>query len=182
MVWRRAALPPMPFRTARNAPGCSSPKRGPVIASSLWAHATIRSQLLPRICCRVSKLQIRNERQTMLPRMMVAAIAALLTAGATSKVSAAQPAPPAYKLVQTIPLGPAERWDYATFDPGQGRVYLAHGDHVTVVNAGTGALIGNIGPLPGGTHGIGISPENGVGFTDDGEAGIAAAFDLKTLK
>ena len=103
-------------------------------------------------------------------------------AGATLSVSAEQPAPPAYKLVQTIPLGPGERWDYATFDPSQGRVYVAHGDHVTVVNAGTGAIIGNIGPLSGGTHGIDVSPENGVGFTDDGEAGIAAAFDLKTLK
>jgi YVTN family beta-propeller protein len=51
-----------------------------------------------------------------------------------------------------------------------------------VVNAATGATIGSIGPLPGGTHGIAVAPETGLGFTDDGDAGIAAAFDLKTLK
>jgi YVTN family beta-propeller protein len=120
--------------------------------------------------------------KAMVRRTTAVSIAALLMAGATVKVTAEQAAPPAYKLVQTIPLGPAERWDYATFDPSQGRVYVAHGDQVTVVNAATGAIIGNIGPLPGGTHGIDVSPENGIGFTDDGDAGIAAAFDLNTLK
>jgi YVTN family beta-propeller protein len=34
--------------------------------------------------------------------------------------------------------------------------------------------------MPGGSHGIGIAA--GKGYTDDGEAGQAAVFDLKTLK
>jgi YVTN family beta-propeller protein len=79
-------------------------------------------------------------------------------------------------------LGPAERWDYATFDSSQNRIYVAHGDHVTAVNAASGAIIGQIGPLPGGTHGIAVSLKDGVGFTDDGDAGVAAAFDLNSLK
>ena len=87
-----------------------------------------------------------------------------------------------YKIAKTIPLGPAERWDYATYDADSDRVYVAHGDHVTVVDASTGAHVGDIGPLPGGTHGIGISTANGIGYTDDGKAGVAASFDLKTLK
>ncbi|MDB5408924.1 MAG: YncE family protein [Rhodospirillales bacterium] len=36
--------------------------------------------------------------------------------------------------------------------------------------------------MPGGTHGIAISSATGKGYTDDGKAGIAVAFDLKTLK
>ena len=39
-----------------------------------------------------------------------------------------------YRLAKTITLGAAERWDYATFDADSGRVYVAHGDHVTVVD------------------------------------------------
>jgi YVTN family beta-propeller protein len=87
-----------------------------------------------------------------------------------------------YKVAKLVPLGPGERWDYVTFDPSQNRVYVAHGDHLSVVDATSGAAIGAVGPLPGGTHGIAVSPENGTGFTDDGKAGIVAVFDLKTLK
>jgi YVTN family beta-propeller protein len=108
--------------------------------------------------------------------------AVLSVAAAPHESFAAEAAAPAYRLAQTMPLGPGERWDYATFDPSQGRVYVAHGGHVTVIIAATGAISGEIGPLPGGTHGIGVAPEAGIGFTDDGEAGMAAAFDLKTLK
>jgi YVTN family beta-propeller protein len=36
--------------------------------------------------------------------------------------------------------------------------------------------------MPGGTHGIAISHAAGLGFTDDGGAGEAVAFSLKTLK
>jgi YVTN family beta-propeller protein len=43
-------------------------------------------------------------------------------------------------------------------------------------------MIGTIEGIPGGTHGIGISAGTTQGFTDDGDAGTAVAFDLKTLK
>src|SRR5690242_10873648 len=68
---------------------------------------------------------------------------------------------PPYKLVKTIPLGPDERWDYATFDSNQNRIYVAHGDRVTAVDAANDAIIGQIGPIPGGTHGIAVSLKNG---------------------
>jgi YVTN family beta-propeller protein len=93
-----------------------------------------------------------------------------------------QAQPPAYNLVKSIPLGPGERWDYVVFDSSQNRIYVAHGDHVTAVNAASGAIIGDIGPLPGGTHGIAVSPKDDLGFTDDAEAGIAAAFDPNSFK
>lgn len=109
------------------------------------------------------------------------AFAAAIAATGLSTAAHGQDTQP-YKIAKTIPLGPGERWDYVTFDSDSGRVYASHGDHVTVVDGTSGAHIGDIGPLPGGTHGIGISTENGLGYTDDGKAGVAASFDLKTLK
>ena len=97
------------------------------------------------------------------------------------QAKAAEPAVP-YKIAMTIPLGGSERWDYVTYDASTDRIYVAHGDHVTVVDAAKGKIAGEIGTFPGGTHGIGISSKDGQGYTDDGKAGMATAFDLKTLK
>ena len=95
---------------------------------------------------------------------------------------ASGPALPAYKITTTIPLGPGERWDYVTFDPSSNRAFVAHGDHVTVVDTKKATVVGQIGTFPGGTHGIGISTATGQGYTDDGKAGTVGVFDLATLK
>jgi YVTN family beta-propeller protein len=89
---------------------------------------------------------------------------------------------PAYRLTKTIALGSGERWDYVIFDTSAKRVYVAHGDHVTVVDEGKGEVIGQIGTFPGGTHGIAVSTETNQGYTDDGKAGVAVVFDLGSLK
>jgi YVTN family beta-propeller protein len=91
----------------------------------------------------------------------------------------AQEAPP-YHIARTVTLGAPDRWDYVVFDSG--RVYVSHGDRVTVVDGQGGAILGTVEGMPGGTHGIGISTATGKGYTDDGKAGIAVAFDLKTFK
>lgn len=88
----------------------------------------------------------------------------------------------AYTLVKSVPLGAPDRWDYAVSDADSKRVYIAHGDRVTVIDANTGAVLGQVEGMPGGTHGIAISAATGQGFTDDGEKGEAVAFDLKTFK
>lgn len=109
--------------------------------------------------------------------------AALLLSSVIALVSAASAAPAAsYVLEKSIPLGAGERWDYVTYDPVDDRAYVAHGDHVTVVDVAKGAAIGDIGPFPGGTHGIAVSHASGHGYTDDGKAGTVGVFDLKTLK
>lgn len=89
---------------------------------------------------------------------------------------------PAYHVVKTVALGAPDTWDYVVFDPPSHRVYIAHGDRLTVVDGHDGTVIGNIEGMPGGSHGTGISTANGVGYTDDGKAGEAVAFDLKTFK
>jgi DNA-binding beta-propeller fold protein YncE len=91
-------------------------------------------------------------------------------------------AAPAYVLTKSTPLGSPERWDYVVFDAPTKRVYIAHSDKLAVLDAATGALVGQVEGIAGGTHGTGLSVVNGQGFTDDGKAGVAVAFDLKTLQ
>ena len=92
----------------------------------------------------------------------------------------AQPAPK-YTITKSVPIGAPDRWDYVVFDPGSSRVYASHGDKVSVVDGKTGANIGTI-DVGGVTHGIAAVNDLGKGYTDDGEAGVAVVFDLKSLK
>lgn len=104
----------------------------------------------------------------------------LLLLMALGAVSAAPP--PAYRPAAPIPLGAPDRWDYAVMDPGSGRLYVAHGDRLTVVDGRAGRIVGDVMGIAGGTHGTAISTATNQGFTDDGRGGIAIAFDLETLK
>ena len=89
---------------------------------------------------------------------------------------------PPYHIAKTVALGAPDRWDYVVFDRDSHRVYIAHGDRLTVVDGHDGTILGNVEGIPGGTHGTGISTATGKGYTDDGAAGVAVSFDLKTLK
>jgi DNA-binding beta-propeller fold protein YncE len=108
-------------------------------------------------------------------------LTAALLAPAPAALHAAE-ATPLYKIVASIPLGSPERWDYATYDAASKRVYVAHGDHLTVVDAAKNAVAGQVGTFPGGTHGSAVAEGTHVAYTDDGKAGIAAAFDPTTLR
>jgi YVTN family beta-propeller protein len=96
----------------------------------------------------------------------------------------AQPAAqtPPYHVAKTVALGAPDRWDYIVVDSPSHRVYVSHGDRLTVLDSQSGVLLGNVEGMPGGTHGIGISAATGKGYTDDGQAAVAVAFDLKTFK
>ena len=110
-------------------------------------------------------------------KLFQSAIVAAVMAAATPSLAAAP-----YTLAKTVPLGAPDRWDYVVFDPGSGRVYVAHGDQLAVVDGRSGAMIGRVEGIEGGTHGTAISAPTGQGFTDDGRNGTVLAFDLKTLK
>ncbi|MFI4963779.1 MAG: YncE family protein [Caulobacterales bacterium] len=118
--------------------------------------------------------------------MKPATIAALSASAALLAVLSPQAAQaqaaPAYKVTRSVALGAPDRWDYVVFDPASRRVYVAHGDTVSVVDGRDGRMIGKVEGIAGGTHGIGISTATGKGYTDDGKAGQAVVFDLKTLK
>jgi DNA-binding beta-propeller fold protein YncE len=110
---------------------------------------------------------------------VLASVAALATL-AVPCVSSAQTAPD-YRVVKTVALGAPDRWDYVVFDAGSGRVFVAHGDEVTVVDGDSGEIAGHVKGFPGITHGIALVKGANRGYTDDGEAGKAASFNLKTL-
>jgi len=114
----------------------------------------------------------------MIPNPSLFCLAAALLMGAAGPALAS----PAYTLAKSTPLGAPDRWDYVVFSPDTGRVYVAHGDKLAVLDATSGALVGQVEGVAGGTHGTGLSAATGQGFTDDGRNGLAIVFDLKTLK
>ena len=85
-----------------------------------------------------------------------------------------------YHLLKKIPLGGEGGWDYLTFDPGAGRLYIARATHVIVLDAGSGKVVGDI-PDTAGVHGVALAPELGRGFTSNGRAGTVTVFEPKTL-
>jgi len=91
-----------------------------------------------------------------------------------------------YHLLKKYPFGAAEGstteyFDYITVDSAARRVYLSRGTAVQVINADTGALIGNIAGFKR-QHGVALADEVGRGFISDGTQAKVIIFDLKTLK
>jgi DNA-binding beta-propeller fold protein YncE len=91
-----------------------------------------------------------------------------------------------YHLVNKYSFGAAEGatreyFDYIMVDSAARRVYVSHGTEIKVLDADSGALIGNITGLKQ-DHGVAIASEFGRGFISDGGQGKAIIFDLKTLK
>lgn len=91
-----------------------------------------------------------------------------------------------YHQLKKYPLGAAagstrEYFDYITVDSAARRVYLSHGTEIKVLDADSGALVGNITGLTQ-DHGVAIAEEFGRGFITDGAQAKVVIFDLKTLK
>jgi YVTN family beta-propeller protein len=114
-----------------------------------------------------------------IPSMVI--VAGALLASSSLVTAASQAEPPPYGVSMVVPLGGPDRWDYVVFDPDTHRVYVAHGDRVTVVDGTSGQVVGTVEGMPGGTHGIAVSHATGRGYTDDGKAGVVVEFDLTTL-
>jgi len=85
-----------------------------------------------------------------------------------------------YRLLKKIQLGGEGGWDYLTFDPDSGRLFISRATHVMVLDAASGKVVGDI-PDTAGVHGIALAPELGRGFTSNGGADTVTLFNLKTL-
>jgi YVTN family beta-propeller protein len=109
-------------------------------------------------------------------------VSALMCAVAGTAYSAPAKDAPLYTLTKSIPIGAPDRWDLLDYGQTSHRVYIAHGDRVTVVNGQSGSVIGDVLGFAGGSHGVATVPQLNVGFSDDGEVGTASSFDLNTLK
>src|SRR6202158_5212970 len=95
-------------------------------------------------------------------------------------------AAPGYHLVKKYSFGaaegaPREYFDYVTVDSAARRVYLSHGTEIKVLDADSGAVVGNITGLKQ-DHGVAVASEFGRGFITDGAQGKVIIFDLQTLK
>ena len=94
---------------------------------------------------------------------LVVVVIAVLLAPIHSAAAASLADAPNYNISIVVPLGPPDRWDYIVFDPDSLRVYVAHGDRVTVIDGNSGAVVGTVEGMPGGTHGIAVSHATGRG-------------------
>jgi DNA-binding beta-propeller fold protein YncE len=121
----------------------------------------------------------------MLRQSTVVIAAAILCVAATlllaDSAHAVPPGPSGYNVVKTIPIGGAGKWDYCVVDSAARRVYVSHGTHVVVLDADSGAIVGDI-PDTLGVHGIALALDLGRGFTSNGRANTVTIFDLRTLK
>ena len=108
----------------------------------------------------------------------LAALSLGLIAGPTL---AAPAAPATYQVLHKFTPGGEGGWDYLTLDPDARRLYVSRGTHVMVLDADTGASVGDI-PGTNGVHGIALAPKLGRGFTSNGRDNDVTIFDLKTLK
>ena len=91
-----------------------------------------------------------------------------------------------YHLLKKYSFGAAEGatreyFDYVTVDSAARRVYVSHGTEIKVLDADSGALVGNITGLKQ-DHGVAVAAEFGRGFISDGAQGKVIIFDLKSLK
>ncbi|MDE1922918.1 MAG: YncE family protein [Gammaproteobacteria bacterium] len=121
--------------------------------------------------------------QTLLARLATAALAIVMATGIDTPSASAQARhPESYRLTRTVQLGAPNAWDYLLYDRPSDRVFVAHGDRLSVVDGHSGRLLGEVGPIPGGPHGIAIDRSAGIGMTDDGRLGQAVLFDLRTLR
>src|ERR1700684_1758592 len=76
----------------------------------------------------------------MFDKVLTIFVLSCATSSALAAEAVTTPPAPAWRLTKTIALGAPDRWDALTFDPASGRVYIAHGDRVTVVDGKSGAI------------------------------------------
>jgi len=88
---------------------------------------------------------------------------------------------PDYKIVDTIKISGAARWDYLYLDSDAHRLYVTHGTQTEVVDTTTNQVVGTIADTQG-VHGVAIAKDLGVGFTSNGATDTVGVFDLTTLK
>ena len=121
---------------------------------------------------------MRHKRSAVIAAAMLSAVAIFLSADFANAVP---PGSSGYQVLKTIPVAGAGKWDYDIVDSAARRVYVSHSTHVVVLDADSGAIVGDI-PDTSGVHGIALAPDLSRGFSSNGKANTVTIFDLKTLK
>jgi hypothetical protein len=88
-----------------------------------------------------------------------------------------------YHLIKKVHLGGEGFYDYFGIDPIARHVFVTNNTRVVVIDADTGAVVGEItDPKINGVHGVAVAQDLGRGFTSNGATNTSTIFDLKTLK
>lgn len=95
--------------------------------------------------------------------------------------SAAAAAAADYRVIAHYPVAGDVRYDYLRVDPAMRRLYVSHGNRVDVLDADSGARLGEIAPMNG-IHGIALAPGLRLGFITAGADRTVVMFDVDTLK
>ena len=108
----------------------------------------------------------------------VAAVATVMRPAPAAALPAA--AAPHYAFITQIHLAGDGGWDYLSIDAAARRLYVAHGDHVDVVDIDHNTLVGSIVDTPG-VHDVAIAHQIGRAYISDGQTAQASIVDLNTL-
>src|ERR1700732_5100758 len=120
---------------------------------------------------------MRNHSRSAIAAAVCVVVASVLLAD----FGRAAPGPSGYHVLKAVPIGGKGRWDYCVVDSAARRVYVSHGNHVVVLDADSGVVVGDI-PNTLGVHGVALATDLNRGFITAGRANTIIIFDLKTLK
>jgi DNA-binding beta-propeller fold protein YncE len=112
---------------------------------------------------------------------MLALLSVVTSLVVTAQSAHAQPHTPRLGIVNTFHVGGAKDWDYPIIDSQSHRLYIACGDHVSIIDTKNGRHVGDVRDLND-AHGIAIVPGKPFGFITSGGENAAAVFDLRSLK
>jgi DNA-binding beta-propeller fold protein YncE len=110
--------------------------------------------------------------------MRMLAVLSILALGTAASRAAEDSA--ASTILKQVPLGTPDRWDYLTFDPSSGSLFVAHGNVIDVVDGRSGVLRGHV-EIPG-ANGVALVPALGRGYAGSSSKKQVLVFDLKTFK
>lgn len=86
-----------------------------------------------------------------------------------------------FAVLHRFPIAGDGGWDYLTIDAATGRLFIARGDRVQVVDVTDGSAKGDIVGTPG-VHGIALATDLGKGYTSNGRDRSITVFDLASLR
>lgn len=111
----------------------------------------------------------------------VTAIAALALLQVALVPSVHASTPNNYEIVSRYPVTGVEGWDYIAIDSKRDHLFISRADHVQVIDAKSGKLLGSIADTAG-VHGIAFAQDLHLGFTSNGHSDTVTVFDLDSLK
>jgi DNA-binding beta-propeller fold protein YncE len=110
--------------------------------------------------------------------LLAVSLISLAATGGCAQMKSAERPLTSYEVVAKYPVGGTGGWDFISIDEKRQRLYVSRGDHVQVVDARSGRVVGDL-PGTAGVHGIAIA--DSLGFTSNGRSDSVTVFDLDTL-